>query len=210
MKDIDPILLVEEAKKGNRQALKILIESHQNEVFRFLTFLSGNQDLAGDLTQETFIRALEGINGLKDNTKFKSWLKITAKNLFLDHLKSANVKYNQSMESLNAEEGLLSGLEMHPDLDLAIRQTLAQMTDEARLVLLLIDLEGHSYQEAAEIINITENALRSRLHRARQDFQDIYSQYETNPKPPSSFQQEEQDNVRVEGGAGDKDDREED
>jgi RNA polymerase sigma-70 factor (ECF subfamily) len=157
--------LVTEAQTGDEAALSRLIENTQNDLFRFTYYLCGNNQLAHDLCQDTFIKVLENIAKLKEPERFKSWLFRMAKNLYLDHVKSSKNKGHVGMESvpdLQSAEDKETALE--------IRQALSHIETEERILLLLVDLEGHSYGEAAQIVGITEDALRSRLHRVRQTF----------------------------------------
>ncbi|HEX4925767.1 MAG TPA: RNA polymerase sigma factor [Bdellovibrionales bacterium] len=157
--------LVLGAQSGDEGALSDLIEATQRELFRFTYYLCGNNQLAHDLCQDTFIKVLEGIGNLKEPHRFKSWLFTMAKNLYLDHNKSSK---NKGHVSLDSSPDLESSEDKQKVME--IRQALSHLEAEERIPLLLVDLEGHSYQEAAQIIGISEDALRSRLHRARQTF----------------------------------------
>jgi RNA polymerase sigma-70 factor, ECF subfamily len=158
------------AQGGDESALAELIEQTQKELFRFAYYLTGNNQLAHDLCQDTFIKVLENISSLKEPHRFKSWLFRMAKNLYLDHIKSSKNKGHVAIDSA------LPDLQSNEDKQrvLEIRQALSHLETDERIPLLLVDMEGHSYDEAAQIMGITEDALRSRLHRARQAFSQRY------------------------------------
>ncbi len=166
LKPLDLTSHVLDAQKGQESALSYLIENTQTELFRFTFYLTGNNQLAHDLCQDTYIKVLEKIRDLKEPERFKSWLFKMAKNLYLDNIKSSKNKGHTSLES--ALPDLTSNEDKQKVLE--IRQALSHLETDERIPLLLVDLEGHSYEEAAQIIGISEDALRSRLHRARQTF----------------------------------------
>ncbi|MEQ1877155.1 MAG: RNA polymerase sigma factor [Bdellovibrionia bacterium] len=167
--DDDLTTHVLEAKAGSEEALSYLIEATQKDLFRFSYYLSGNNQLAHDICQDTFIKVLENIRAVKEPERFRSWLFKMAKNLYLDHIKSSKNKGHVGMESL---PDLATNEDKQKTAE--IRQALSHLEAEERIPLLLVDLEGYSYEEAAQIVGISEDALRSRLHRARQTFSEKY------------------------------------
>lgn len=169
--------LVVRAQGGDEKALVALVEQTQNSLYRFTYYLAGNEALAQDLCQETYVRVFESLSKLKDPGRFQSWIYIMAKNLFLDHCRKSSTKNEISSEAWESVDGASQSPEAPKNIE--VQQTLALLTEEYRLVLVLVDMEGYSYGEAAEIIGISENALRSRLHRARQQFLTKYESLET-------------------------------
>jgi RNA polymerase sigma-70 factor, ECF subfamily len=168
--DTDFTALVLQAQRGDESAISDLIEMSQKDLFRFVFYLTGNNQLAHDMCQDTFIKVLENLPRLKEPERFKSWLFQMAKNLYLDHTKSSKNKGHVSIES--ALPDMTSAEDKQKVLE--IRQALSHIETDERLPLLLVDLEGYSYTEAAKIIGVSEDALRSRLHRARQTFAEKY------------------------------------
>ena len=124
------------------------------------------------------MKALSQISSLKEASSFVSWLFQIARNHYLDGKRRASSK-----EVVLADE---TPIDQHVSLqthtpptghsELEVRQALMRLEEDERAVLILIDLEEYSYEEAAEIIGISENALRSRVHRARKAFLKIFNQ----------------------------------
>ena len=162
---VDPSLITK-AQSGDTDSMTRLIEEVQNPLFKFCIFLTGNTQLANDLCQETLIKVLENINKVKDPESFRSWLFKTAKNFYLDHLKSPKNRAHEPIEELNK----YVSKDTSPETLIRLREALVNLSPDERLVLLLVDLEEYSSLEAAQILDISERALRSRLHRARQNF----------------------------------------
>ena len=168
---VDLSSIVKLAQNGDEKAISELVEFFQKDLLRFCIYLSGNSLLGQDLCQDTFIRALENLKQLKDPAKIKSWLFQTAKNHFLNHVKSPKNAAADEIDSIDEPIGLSTDAE----LSLAVQNTLSKLEIEERLVILIVDLEENSYTEAAETLGVTEAAVRSRLHRARQNFMKLYS-----------------------------------
>jgi RNA polymerase sigma-70 factor (ECF subfamily) len=162
--------IVEQAQLGNEEALSLLVDRFQKRLYRFCYYLTSRPDTAEDLSQETFVRVLTNLKKLKEPRKFESWLFQIAKNLFWDHLRSSR------RTDVLADD--LTQTSESPDLHIQITRTLAQLEPQDRLVLLLVDLQGHSYLEAAEIIDVSVEALTSRIYRARRAFLEAFDRDE--------------------------------
>jgi RNA polymerase sigma-70 factor, ECF subfamily len=157
--------LVERAKTGDREAFGALIENTQEDVYRFCYYLCGNKARAQDLMQDAYVRVLENIKKLDDNEKFTSWVFRTAKNLYLDYLKSPRSK-EQAYEDTGASEARTEAI-------VQIRQAFSKMTPEDRFLVLMADLQKASYSEIAQMLEISEEAVTSRIHKARENFKKI-------------------------------------
>ena len=169
--------LVAKAAKGDRAAFGDLIEATQNRLFRFAITLCGDRNLAEDLCQEAFIKAHGNLSSLSNPNAFVDWLFQITKNLYLDLCRSKSSK----MASLDDEENGIMAEAASEGGDmgdiLAIRKALSQFEPEDRCLLVLVDLEERTYQEAAEILGITEDAVRTRLFRLRKAFIEKMSKF---------------------------------
>lgn len=141
-------------------ALHDFIIQYQADVFRFCFYLCRNEVYAQDLAQETFIKVLVNFDKIKDN--HKAYLFQTAKNLFIDNQRKN--KYEKSFLS-----GQIESQTINPP-DLEIWQTLFSLDQDEQEILILIDREGLSLNEAADVLKVSESALKSRLMRARENF----------------------------------------
>jgi RNA polymerase sigma-70 factor (ECF subfamily) len=163
--------LVRRAQRGEEGAFEELIRCTQNRLFRFLYFLSGDATLAGDLCQDTYLYTLEHLSKIREPKAFPHWLFLVGRNRFFDHRR--NKKNRPPSEKAFSTPRLAAS-----DRELAVQtlEIFSKLDPDWREVLLLIDLEGHSYLEASEIIGISESATRSRLHRAREAFHRLFFQ----------------------------------
>jgi RNA polymerase sigma-70 factor, ECF subfamily len=162
--------LVKRAAGGDAGAMSELMRITQQKLFRFCLFLCHDSPLAQDLMQDTYVRALSEIRKLKDARKFMSWLHQIARNRFLDHVKSPG---NRPAAELDEE---MVGELGEKEFGIHLREVLARLAPDDRVLLLLIDLEEYSYKEASEIIGISEASVRFRLHQIRKEFIKKYSQ----------------------------------
>jgi RNA polymerase sigma-70 factor, ECF subfamily len=175
--------VVERAQQGDKEALSSLVDRFQNRLYRFCFYLNRDPKSAEDLSQETFVRVFTNLKKLKDPRKFESWLFQIAKNLFWDHLRSSRTTDVLMDDMLQTSDS--------PDLHIQIRRALSKLEPQDRLVLLLVDLQGYSYAEAAESLEISVEALTSRIYRARQAFLEAYDQDERKEGAGSSTEWKE-------------------
>ena len=170
--DLGLVDLVQAAKEGDREALSLLIERSQTPLYRFCLYLTGDPRLSEDLCQDTFVKVLEKLKGLKKAGNFQGWLYRTAKNLYIDRWRRA--KRYEPVPLDSADDCRTTPAEGMSDLVLEIRAALVSLDLESRVLLLLIDQQGHSYRQAAGILGLSEGAVTSRIHRARKAFLEAY------------------------------------
>lgn len=153
--------LVTAALQEEETAKSELIRLTQTPLFKFCILLGNSRESAEDLCQDVYIKAFRNLNQLKKPEVFQGWLYQIAKNLFLDlkRLEKPTTHLIPDHESTDST----------PETILQLRQILSQFETEDRYLILLIELEGQSYNEAAELISCSEDAIRSRIHRLRQE-----------------------------------------
>ncbi|MCM2321997.1 MAG: RNA polymerase sigma factor [Oligoflexia bacterium] len=168
--DAELTALVVRAQKGDEGALAGLVERIQRRVFRFCFHLCRDPGRAEDLCQEALVKALKQLPKLEEPAKFQSWVMRIAKNQFLDEMRRPG-HTQELLEDDPVEASTVRDVgdptAVAQDVSLEVREALQKLKPDDRIVLLLVEVEEWSYAEAAEIIGIKENALRSRLHRAR-------------------------------------------
>lgn len=179
----EPELIEQVARliRGDRSALSAIVRLSQNRLYRFCFHLTGSQQAAEELAQDTLVKALTRLDDLRDPAGVYPWLFRVARNLFIDETRSTEGKLRklELREDPEAEGGLRldslpSSSPGNAELLVAIQATLMKLKPEEREVILLVDYEEHSYDEAAQVIGISESAVRSRLHRARKAFFELY------------------------------------
>lgn len=164
--------LVERAQAGDESTFGEIIELVQKSLYRFCIGICEEPNQAEDLCQEALVKGLQQIKKLKSPKTFQSWIFSIARNHFLDqvrrpgHTRELLDRKVASNDEPSAAE-LTASTGPGQDTLAEVHEALARLEPEDRELLILIDVEEFSYQEVAEIIKISESAVRSRLHRAR-------------------------------------------
>ncbi|MBI4060926.1 MAG: RNA polymerase sigma factor [Elusimicrobia bacterium] len=157
-----------------------LIDANANKAYCFAMGLCGNEDEAKELVQEAFIKAMDRIDTHDPSLPFEAWFLTVLKHLYLDGMKKYEKRHGQSLDLPLDESGLtvadgvadiqemslLDRLEREENARL-VRRAMRALTPDARAVLLMIDLEGLSYERTAAVMGCPLNTLRSRIVRAR-------------------------------------------
>lgn len=154
-----------DAAKADPRHFALLYDRHFNEIFRFIRRRSGNNELAADLTQQTFLKALLSIGNYQDRgVPFKAWLLRIALNELRMHWrrkKEVSIEFAQqdartlAMDVIDDEEFDLQKL----------AEALSRLPDDKAQLIELRYMDGLSYQEMAAILGITEDAAKMRTHR---------------------------------------------
>jgi RNA polymerase sigma-70 factor (ECF subfamily) len=137
---------------------------------RFAYGLTGSLDDGDDLAQAACEKALRSLDQFMPGTRLDSWMFRIAQNLWIDRRRSQQVRREQSHEPASMEDLAATDAvrEMDKRLDLAdVRRLVAGLPEDQRTVLLLVSVEGVSYKEAAEVLEIPIGTVMSRLARAR-------------------------------------------
>ena len=136
-----------------------LFVSHRHQVFRYLSRLVGQVE-ARELTQEVFLRVARGPVPDRDEGGRRAWVFHIARNLALNHVRN-NRRRGEVGELVER------GAPATQELGTALRQALAQLPELDRDVFLMREAGGLNYEEIARACDLTVDAVRSRLHRAR-------------------------------------------
>lgn len=182
------------AQEDDYDALEELIRREQKNVFVSFCYLGAKRENLSDLTQEALFRVSKNIKSLKNPKLFKSWLGQIISNLFYDELrKKQKIPDSVSIESfwlnddcsdnsiLNICDNTLKPDEktMGRELSDIIREMIGKLPEHFRLVIILRELQGLSYEEIAKITNTSVGTVKSRISRARNKLQECLKPYLT-------------------------------
>lgn len=155
-----------DAGRGDRAALSAFIRASQADVWRFVARAAGTQ-AADDLTQETYLRVIGALPAFEARSSARSWLLSIARRVVVDR-----VRYEVARPRLvgmdAADLDALAPGESDEGL-VEVAQALAALGPDRRMALILTQLMGFSYAEAAEICGCAVGTIRSRVARARAD-----------------------------------------
>lgn len=178
--------LVRKARAGDAGAFERLVIRHQDRVYTTLLRMVGDAATAADLAQEVFVKAWRGISEVDDRAKFTTWLHRVAHNEAVSHFRHASALKRGGPKreiSLNHDDSPdVAGDLRRPGAEGADPATAAESSEqtqiildaidgldsESRMVVILREVEGLSYEEIADRLGINAGTVRSRLFRARE------------------------------------------
>ena len=180
MNELDTI---QQAQQGDLAAFNRLVMAYQGTAYNVAYRIIGNGEAAADACQDAFIKAYKAIQQYQGGS-FKSWLLRIVTNTCYDQIRYKSRRPTSSLEDLtenpddhsarlisdieSPEEGVLRG-----ELNKTIQVGINQLPEEQRIILVLSDVQGFSYQEIAEIIDQPLGTVKSRLSRGRRRLRDF-------------------------------------
>lgn len=175
--------LIASVQSGDREAFGLIFEHHSRFIYKFIYAMLGEHSLAEELTQETFLGAYKGIHGLRGEAQLKTWLCGIAKNVVYKSLRSNRKdgkKADDEVESLDVvdKKNLPPDKEfLNKELNQMIREALAKLDEDKRLVFTLKELQNLSYHEISEITGYAIPKLKTDLHRAKSEMRRVIAPY---------------------------------
>ncbi len=157
--------LIARLQAGEAEALGALFDLHVDRVFAFARHLLGNREDAEEIVSEAFLRAFQRASGFRGDCPFRGWLFGITRNLCLDRLRQPRLLILEPEAFERQTDGGQAAGQM--ETSLLVRQALAQLPDEQRLVLTLCDVEEWDAQEVAAMLEKSLPATKSLLYRAR-------------------------------------------
>jgi len=185
----DEAALVKEAKAGSYEAFEELVNRYEKKIYRLGLNITSSPEDAEDVLQETFLKAYQHLPEFREDSRFYTWLVRIAVNEGLMKLRRRRSDKSVSLDDQVDDEGQIKPREFtdwkpNPEQLLAQSET-RQILDRAarslpntfRTVFFLRDVEGLSTQETAELLGLTESAVKARLFRARLHLREELSKF---------------------------------
>jgi RNA polymerase sigma-70 factor (ECF subfamily) len=170
----------EQARKGDQQAFRVLVERHSRALFRLAFRMTGNEQDAEDLVQETFLRAYKQLGNFDSRSAFGTWLYRIATNCSLDLLRRRKTRGEVSGTAGGDEEGYtwldqVAAPEPSPErlsessqIAAALGPALRQLSEMERAAFVLRHYEGCDIEEVAKALGVKQNAAKHSVFRAVQ------------------------------------------
>ena len=153
-------------ENDNETAVTVLMQTYGNDIYRFCRSMLNNSADAQDVLQTVFIQAFNGFSKFRGNSNFRTWLYSIARNRCLDHIKK-NRRLNQRVRFVDElPEQVVQEDAYDPFMSKIIRQCLAKLSAKVRTAILLRFQSGHSYEEAAIVVQEKAGTLQARVARA--------------------------------------------
>jgi len=175
---------------GDRRAFDVLVDRYQRRLLNFVYRTIGDRERGEDLVQEVFIRVHRHLHRFDQSKKFSTWIYTIASNLAKNELRNRSrnplVLFQAIRKDDDADQRPLQFEDKHSRPDDLFRKrhlrelvewAVAQLPEHHRIVFVLRELEGKTYEEIAEITDCNLGTVKSRLNRARARFAQIMGPY---------------------------------
>lgn len=163
------------AKRGELDAFEELVRRYEKRVYAVALRSSGSPEDAADIVQEVFLRAWRSIESFRGDSGFSTWLFRITMNMCVDFARHKHTQpQTQSIVDEEENERQVPDTAPTPEEHLENRElgrelaaALEEISEEHRRIVLLRDVSGMSYTEIADVLEISEGTVKSRLSRAR-------------------------------------------
>ena len=183
-----PPLPVKNAR-GDVYCYNCVVEAHQTHMYNLVAHILGDRDQAEDVTQDALISAYRAFGGFRGDS-LQPWLMRIAANAARDALRSRKARPSVSLDAMEfgplesspSPEEEPEEYALRQELAHAIQQGLAALPQEQKLAVVLVDVQGYSYEEAAQVMGTSLGTVKSRISRGRVSLRDyLHSQGELLP-----------------------------
>ena len=184
--DTDDSALIEKCRAGDVAAFEPLVEKYRQRVWRLAYNVLRDREEAWDVAQEAFIKAYQALPSFRGQSAFYTWLYRIAMNVAADRARSRAAQgrafgtervpeedWERVITDPNPAEASPADTAVRREERRKIMQALDQLSEDHRRIIMLGDLEGLSYREIAETLEIPMGTVMSRLHNARKRLRDV-------------------------------------
>ena len=180
-RDISALIVL--AQSRDIKALEELIRREQKNIFTMFSYLTSRRQDIADLTQETLLKMAKNINKLKEPKKFKNWLNQIVTNTFYDFIKKHakdkkleidNNKLLEIKDKIGCEPGEKC---IFSEMEKLIKAAMLALPENLRIVIVLREYEGLSYEDISKITNTSLGTVKSRISRARNKLQEELKEF---------------------------------
>ncbi|QDV78426.1 RNA polymerase sigma factor [Botrimarina mediterranea] len=165
--------LVAACQQGDRCAQQQLFDESHGRIFRLMARMVGEQD-AADVTQQVYLQVYRQLGKFSGRSRLSTWIYRLAVNEALQHLRRRNRKKTQTLEYEPIDH--VESHESRSDLAEVLEAALADLEVELRTIFLLREVEELPYNAIADVLDIPEGTVGSRLNRARRELQQRLTQ----------------------------------
>ena len=176
-------MLLKKAQKGDPEAFNRLMETHERQIYALSLRMMGNSEDAKDCMQEAMIRIYRSIASFKGESAFSTWIYRITTNTCLDELRRRKNRAGTSLDSLlddgwspaDPSEAPEESVLRHERQN-ALKNAIVSLPADMRAVIVMRDVEGHSYEEIADILDVNIGTIKSRISRGREKLKSIILQ----------------------------------
>jgi RNA polymerase sigma-70 factor (ECF subfamily) len=163
--------LLARLRRGDPQAFENLVMTYQHRVFGVGLRMLGSRAEAEEIAQETFLRAHRALGEFRGEARLGTWLYAIASRLCLNRLAAGDRRHpradDDALDRVPTSVADAATTLERSELEAALHEAIAALPEDRRIVVVLRDVEGLTYEEIAEVLGLELGTVRSRLHRAR-------------------------------------------
>ena len=178
MSDKDDLKIIERVKAGDTEAYSHIVEKYQGMAYRYVSSRFPEDEEAHDLTQEIFISVYEALSSFRGDSKFSTWFY----SIMINHCRNYRKKRNKvkvvplSYTTAGEEVDIpLSDERENPEKSVVmddslriVKEELMKLPEDYREILTMRDIDGLSYNEICDMLNIKMSNVKVRIHRGRE------------------------------------------
>lgn len=179
-------------QRGDRSAFSVLVRRHQTGLYNFAMRQLRSPEVAEEVVQDAFIRVVQGVADFKHESRFSTWVYTIVRNLCIDQLRKRAHRKHPSLDEARGEDkdGPTLGEQTadvranteRETVSLELRDRIARavetLPEEQREVFLLREVANLPFKEIAEVTNVPENTVKSRMRYALERLQEALAEYE--------------------------------
>lgn len=160
------------AVAGDPAGVEYLYERYKSRIFEVCRRMVGNNDLAADIVQDTFVRAFHNIGTFRGRSRFSTWLyRIATNNVYMNARRAkariTEVSYDQSDTLVPGKLDTMAGRNSGAFESIQLKRAIASLPAGYKVMFILHDIEGYQYAEIAEMLGCSVGNTKSQLHKAR-------------------------------------------
>jgi len=169
---IDESFLIRQFKDGDQSTFEWIVKNNQDRIYNLCRYLLVNPQDAEDAAQEVFLKAYRKLKDFRPESSLYTWLYRIGVNTCLDHKRKFRpepLKNESLAESLLSVEPSPESRFQSKEIGQAIQSALEQLPKNSKAAIVLKEIEGLSYDEMAEVLQISIGTVKSRISRAREE-----------------------------------------
>jgi len=190
----EELKIIEKVLSGNKNAFEELVLLNQKNVYNLALKMTKNEDDALDISQEAFLKAYRVLDSFRGESRFSVWMYRMTYNLCIDFLRKKPKGQVVSLSSYQDDSGDTRDIEIpdvrelpednifRKELRKEIAESINELGEKQREILVMREITGMSYTEIAETLNVSEGTVKSRLARARMTLANILMKKGTFPE----------------------------
>ena len=159
--------LIRRVLRGETAAERELYDTHVDRVYRLAYRMAGDEDLAREFTQETFIRAFQRLKDFRGDAALGTWIHTIAVSVALNGLRKASRFRKREVDIEHAPALSVAQPDIEPKLAQRLRGAIDSLSERCRTVFIMHDVEGFTHEEIGSVLSVAVGTSKATLFRAR-------------------------------------------